>query len=113
MNKRQIGTDYEELAEKYLIEHGYNILQKNFRSRVGEIDIIAMDKEYYCFIEVKYRSTGSCGSALEAVTLAKQKVIRKVALYYMMINKLDEWTPCRFDVVAIDGDEITLIKNAF
>ena len=113
MNKRQVGTQYESMAVQYLTEAGYHILERNFRCRTGEIDIIAKDGEYHCFVEVKYRANGSFGSGLQAVDVRKQRTIIRVAQYYMMQHGLDEWTPCRFDVVSIDGEEITLIQNAF
>ena len=113
MNKRSIGTEYEELAQKYLVSQGYEIVETNFRNRRGEIDIIAKDAEYLCFIEVKYRKDRRCGDPLEAVDYRKQKNIVQTALYYMMKNGLNEWTPCRFDVVSVCGDQVELIKNAF
>ena len=113
MNKRSIGTEYEELAQKYLRENGYEIVETNFRNRRGEIDIIAKDTEYLCFIEVKYRRDRRCGDPLEAVDYKKQRNIIQTALYYMMKNGLNEWTPCRFDVVSVCGDQVRLIKNAF
>ena len=112
-NKRQTGTAYEIKAEEYLIEKGYRILERNFQNRNGEIDIIAKDGEYFCFIEVKYRTTNEFGSPFEAVDVRKQKQIRKVAAYYLMKQKLNEWTPCRFDVIGFVGDEMTHIENAF
>jgi len=113
MNKRQIGSDYEKQAVEYLKEKGFCILEMNYRNRSGEIDIIAKDGEYICFVEVKYRTTSDFGSPLEAVNYKKQQQIRKVALYYLMRQGLSEWTPCRFDVIAFEGDEITYIENAF
>ena len=113
MNKRSIGTEYEEVARDYLVGEGYEIVETNFRNRRGEIDIIAKDGETLCFVEVKYRKSKSCGDPLEAVNYRQQKNICQVALFYMMKKGLNEWTPCRFDVVSVCGDEITLIKNAF
>ncbi len=113
VNKRQIGTSYEIKAEEYLLRNGYRILERNFRNRSGEIDIIAKDGEYFCFVEVKYRTTNLYGSPLEAVNYRKQNQIRKVAQYYLMKNKLTECTPCRFDVIAFEGEQMTHIKNAF
>lgn len=113
VNKRQIGTSYEIKAEEYLMQKGYKILERNFRNRSGEIDIIAKDKEYFCFIEVKYRTTSEFGNPLEAVDFRKQNQIRKVALYYLMKNRLSEGTPCRFDVIAFEGEKMTHIENAF
>lgn len=112
-NRRQIGTAYERVAAEYLEGLGYEILEYNYRNRIGEIDLIAKDEEYLCFVEVKYRSDGSCGTGLEAVNYRKQKNIIRVAQFYLMKQGLSEWTPCRFDVVSIDGEDITLVKNAF
>lgn len=113
VNKRQMGTVYEIKAEEYLLQKGYRILERNFRNRSGEIDIIAKDGEYFCFIEVKYRTTTDYGNPLEAVNQRKQNQIRRVAQYYLMKNKLSEWTPCRFDVIAFEGEKMTHITNAF
>lgn len=112
-NKRQTGTAYELKAEEYLLGNGYKILDRNFRNRSGEIDLIAKKEGYICFIEVKYRTTSAHGSPLEAVDTRKQNQIRKVAMYYLMKNKLSEWTPCRFDVIAFEGEKMTHIENAF
>lgn len=113
MNKRAVGTAYEKQAGEYLKELGYEILEYNFRCRIGEIDMIALDGEYLVFLEVKYRASAGSGSPLEAVNGKKQRIISKVAAYYCLTHGYDETTPCRFDVVAILGDEISLIKNAF
>lgn len=80
---------------------------------MGEIDIIAKDGAYLVFVEVKYRAGEGTGNPLEAVTKAKQRTISKVALYYRMTHGYGEFSPSRFDVVAILGDEIRLVKNAF
>ncbi|MDD6638726.1 MAG: YraN family protein [Lachnospiraceae bacterium] len=113
MNKRQVGTQYESMAVQYLTEAGYHILERNFRCRTGEIDIIAKDGAYLVFVEVKYRASAACGSALEAVDYRKQQSILRVAQYYMVSHGYGTQTNCRFDVVAIQGTEITLIQNAF
>lgn len=113
MNKRQVGTDQERKAAEFLREQGYDILECNFRCRTGEIDIIAREGQYLCFVEVKYRADTSCGSALEAVTRRKQQNILKVSRYYLVRHGLGMDTACRFDVVAVTGKEVTLIRNAF
>ena len=113
MNKRQVGTQYESMAVQYLTEAGYHILERNFRCRTGEIDIIAKDGAYLVFVEVKYRASAACGSALEAVDYRKQQSILRVAQYYMVSHGYGTQTNCRFDVVAILGKEIILIQNAF
>ena len=113
MNKREIGKKYENVARNYLIENGYNILAINFSTKIGEIDIIAKNEGYLCFIEVKYRDKSSLAKGIYAVDKAKQKTIYNVAKIYMANNKIKDDTACRFDVISIDGDIITLIKNAF
>lgn len=112
-NKRRLGSGYEQKAAEYLCENGYSILECNFRSRGGEIDIVAKDGEYICFVEVKYRTTNTYGNPLEAVDYWKQQQIRKMAMVYMMRHGLNEWTPCRFDVIAFEGEKLTHIENAF
>ncbi|MCR5684636.1 MAG: YraN family protein [Lachnospiraceae bacterium] len=113
MNKRQIGIEGETKACAYLRDHGYRIVKKNFFCKAGEIDIIAYDGEYLCFIEVKFRADLSEGYPEEAVDERKIRRISKSALYYLNMCGLDETTPCRFDVISILGDGVTLIKNAF
>lgn len=111
-NNRRTGSYYEKLAGEYLMQNGYEILEYNYRCKTGEIDIIARDGEYLVFCEVKYRADDRKGHPSEAVDLAKQRVISKCALYYMMVNAIEDM-PCRFDVVSIEKDEITLYRDAF
>lgn len=113
MNKRQVGTDKERIAAEYLEKQGLVILEKNFRGRQGEIDIVARDGNYLVFAEVKFRSSTRLGSALEAVNYKKQCQICKVADYYRCKHRLGNDTMVRYDVVAIQGDEIIWVKNAF
>jgi putative endonuclease len=113
MNKRQVGTTYEQVAAEYLKQQGYVILEHNYRCRTGEIDIIAKEGRTLCFVEVKYRTNRGCGSPLEAVNRQKQRKILGVARYYMMCHHLTMDTECRMDVVAIEGEKMILIRNAF
>lgn len=113
LNKRAVGTAYEKQAGKYLEQRGYRIMEYNFRCRSGEIDIIAKDGEYLVFVEVKYRRDTRSGSPLEAVDYKKQRIIGRTASYYCHTHGYGETTPCRFDVVAILGEEIQVIANAF
>ena len=113
MNKRQTGTEYEEQAAQWLTERGFEILEKNYRCRIGEIDLIARDGRYLVFIEVKYRSDGKAGDPSEAVNWQKQKKICKTAGWYLRQKRIPEDMPCRFDVVSILGSQIHHIKNAF
>lgn len=112
MNKRQVGTEYEKLAAKYLQEQGYRIIACNYRCKVGEIDLVAQENNTYVFVEVKYRKDGRLGGPLEAVDYRKQNKIRMVCNWYLMEHHIMD-APVRFDVVGILGTEITLIKNAF
>lgn len=113
MNTRQIGAKKEEMAAKYLQQNGMEILERNFRNRQGEIDIIGRHEGYLVFVEVKYRSNTRQGYPAEAVDFRKQRQICKVADYYRMIHGLGEQTKVRYDVIAVVRDEITWIQNAF
>ncbi len=113
-NRRKIGNNYEQKAAEYLKQQGFVVIGQNFYSRWGEIDIIARDGKYLVFAEVKYRKDNSCGSPLEAVDAKKQRRICKAASYFCIKNGYGDMTPCRFDVIAMTGnDEIVHIKNAF
>lgn len=112
-NDREIGSIYEEKACEYLKNKGLQIVERNFRVRQGEIDIVARDKGTLVFAEVKYRKDSFAGLPQEAVTYKKQKQISRVALFYLSFHRLPLSTPCRFDVVAICKDEVCWIPNAF
>lgn len=113
MNKREVGTQYEAKACAYLQQQGFMVLERNFRCRQGEIDIIGEQEGYVVFVEVKYRTNTTSGNAAEAVTLAKQKRICQAADYYRYIHRIGDDRPIRYDVVAIQGEEISWYKNAF
>lgn len=112
-NKRTIGTKYEEAAIDHLKAHGYDIITKNFRCKIGEIDIIAKESGYLTFIEVKYRSSLKSGYPHEAINNYKINKIINTAKYYMLNNNISFDKPCRFDVVTILDQDINIIKNAF
>ncbi len=113
MNKRKVGALGEQKAGAYLAGQGYELLEYNFRCRMGEIAIIAKDGRYLGYVEVKYRRDEKNGNPFEAVDARKQRGISRTASYYCLTHGYAETTPCRFDVAAILGDEVTLIKNAF
>lgn len=113
MNKRKIGDEYEQVAVEYLERNGFRIIERNYRNRIGEIDIIAKERNTICFVEVKYRNDGKYGYASEAVNVRKQHKIQRVANYYLMRKGYSEWTDCRFDVLAVEGVDVTLYRNAF
>ena len=113
MNKRAFGTVFEKRAESFLEAQGYLILERNFRCRMGEIDLIAMDREYLVFVEVKYRADGKGGGPLMAVNYPKQRTISKVAQYYLLTKRHTLDVPCRFDVVGITPKGVEHVRDAF
>ena len=113
MNTRKCGSFYEQKAANFLAAKGYIILEKNFRCKFGEIDLIALDREALVFAEVKYRSGRTSGYPEEAVSFYKQRKISQTADYYCMKNKISERADRRFDVIAIDGGNIRHHVNAF
>ena len=113
VNKRHVGADKEAVAASYLESRGVTILERNFRCRQGEIDLIARQGEYLVFAEVKYRGSKEKGSALEAVGSVKQAKICRVADYYRTVHGYGDGTSVRYDVIGIQGEEILWIPNAF
>jgi putative endonuclease len=111
-----LGILSEDKAEGFLKASGYRILRRNYRTKLGEVDIIAKDKDVFCFVEVKSRSNDKYGRGFEAISLKKQAQISKAALNFLKENKLLDKS-ARFDVVSFDcsssEQKITLIKNAF
>lgn len=111
---QQIGQAAEELACQYLQKQGLKILERNYRCRMGEIDLIMQDDEDLIFIEVRYRQNNHYGNGAETVTLAKQNKVIKAANYYLQKQKFNDRIACRFDVVALTfSDQVEWIKNAF
>ena len=111
-NNRRVGGVHETRATLELERLGYKIIERNFRCRIGEIDIIALHQGYLVFIEVKYRKSSRTGYAAEAVTWKKQQIISRVADYYIRTH-CRKTPSCRFDVVALDGEQIRVYENAF
>ncbi|MFH1397701.1 MAG: YraN family protein [Candidatus Omnitrophota bacterium] len=110
------GRGAEELASRFLKDKGYKIICRNYRTKLGEIDIIAEDKNTLCFVEVKARRTYRFGSPEEAISGRKKRQISKAALSFIKDKKLTNRL-ARFDVVALSWDsgfpKIELFKNAF
>ena len=113
-DRKSLGQKGEKIACRTLKEQGYRIIEKNFRCRQGEIDIIAEDKETLCFIEVKARYTQNFGFPEESVTKRKQNKLYVVAAIYLekMMTKPQDM---RFDIVSVDlkNETATVLKNAF
>lgn len=113
VNRRAEGAAGEALAAEYLKSRGYHILVRNYYGHCGELDMIASDGGVLVFIEIKYRKNRAAGQPWEAVDKRKQHRIINTAKEFMMERQLSMQTPCRFDVVSVLGEEITLYKNAF
>ena len=117
LNKQQkFGEKGEALAAWYLQKNGYKILERNYRTQLGEIDIIAKEKKTIVFVEVKSRKSIRYGSPKWSVTPQKQRKISMIALQYLKrTNQTD--ARARFDVVAVtsnrDEPQIEIVKNAF
>lgn len=112
--RKNLGNAAEEAAVLFLEEKGIRILERNFRSYHGEIDIIALEQQTILVVEVKMRSYRDCGTAAEAVDFRKQKRICYTFNYYRMKKKLAENTAVRFDVIEVDKElECHWIRNAF
>jgi putative endonuclease len=113
--EQQFGIDSESLAVSYLREHGYKIIERNYRTKIGEIDIIAKDRDTIVFIEVKARKSKAYNPK-EAITKSKKRKISMTALYYLKTTRQIN-VRARFDVVAIgsenNSETIEIIKNAF
>jgi putative endonuclease len=111
-----VGKTGEEIAIQYLLQQGYQVLERNYRCRFGEIDLIAQDGSTLAFIEVKTRRSQKFGPAAAAVTLEKQRHLVKASQVYLT-RKRKAHELCRFDVVTIELDalisHIELIKDAF
>jgi putative endonuclease len=111
-----LGRSGEEAAVVLLKENGYKILARNYKTRLGEIDIVARDKDTLCFVEVKTRLSERFGLPSEAVSRFKQRQISKAALIFLKEKKLLD-KKARFDVVSVlyseKGPKLDIIKNAF
>lgn len=117
MDRTLIGKKGEHLARKYFEKKGYKILDHNYRSRYGEIDLIVRKKNDLTFVEVKYRTSLDFGLPYESVKRRKQNKIRKVATLYLVTHKLWNKVDCHFDIISIHKEagkeKIEHIKDAF
>ena len=110
---RQVeGGEAEERAAQLLAERGMTILERNFRTRLGEIDLVARDGGTLVFVEVRRRlSSARYGGALGSIDGRKQRRIAAAARLYLA--RLRSEPPCRFDVIALEGGECTYVRDAF
>ncbi len=111
------GRKWEQLAESFLHGRGLRTVQRNFHSRMGEIDLIMLDGQTLVFTEVRYRANNAYGSGAESVTFTKQRRITMAAENFLRFTQHHPSQVCRFDVVSIGNEEgrtlINWIQNAF
>lgn len=109
------GQQAEQKALEHLASQGLKLITRNYRCRLGEIDLIMNDSTYLVFIEVRARSNTDFGGGLASITYAKRQKIIKTTSHYLLTKKIREQQPIRFDVVSIDGrtGELTWLKDAF
>jgi putative endonuclease len=114
--RQALGRAGEDLAVEELERRGYVILARRYRTRHGEIDIVARDADTTVIVEVKARATAEFGTAAEAITPRKQRQLVSMAVDFLARHSLSD-APCRFDVVTIDGAgldaRITVYSSAF
>lgn len=126
IDTKKLGQQIEGLVCGYLRRQKLKLIVRNYRCRLGEIDLIMQDQSTLVFIEVRYRQHDNFGSSLESVNLIKQNKIIKTAEYYLLSQQLSEKMACRFDVVGVklsteklanisklDSAQVEWIKNAF
>ncbi|MFA9217086.1 MAG: YraN family protein [Sphingomonadaceae bacterium] len=107
--RQQLGWQGEQRALDYLCRHGLVLVERNFLCKLGEIDLIMRDGVHLVFIEVRRRANRKHGGAAASVTPAKQqRLIRAAQVYLQRYARLP---PCRFDLVAIDGAELSWLRN--
>jgi len=115
--RQALGKTGEDLAVEELERRGYVILARRYRTRAGEIDIVAQEGTTLVFVEVRARADAECGLAAESVTESKRRKVSRMAAEYLAVNHITGQA-CRFDVVAIDGafdaaPAVTVFTNAF
>lgn len=106
------GSRNEELAASFLVRRGYVVVERNYKTKLGELDLVARQGTTLVFVEVRSRATDQFGSALEAVGWSKQRRVSRMAKMYLAARR-PRFDECRFDVVAITGDRIELVKDAW
>lgn len=116
--RQALGMLGEDLACEELRRRGYAILDRRFRTRSGELDIVARDGRVIVFVEVRARSDGRFGSAFESITWQKRHRLSRMASSYLFLKRLPEHADCRFDVVSVTGRmpgpfQVDVLQNAF
>lgn len=114
LSRQQQGAQRERQARHLLETAGLRFVAANVRYRSGELDLIMRDRQVWVFVEVRYRRSGSFGGAAASITRAKQqKLLRAAALWLHSRGQSFDTVDCRFDVVAITGEQVEWLPNAF
>ncbi|NID15915.1 YraN family protein [Luteibacter yeojuensis] len=111
--RRATGNRFEDTAREYLQARGLRLVHANFLCRHGEIDLVMRDGETLVFVEVRFRRSGAFGGALGSVTMAKRHKLVSAAHLWLAWHPRDARRPCRFDVIAFEGDEVEWVRAAF
>ncbi|SFX02821.1 YraN family protein [Marinospirillum alkaliphilum] len=117
ISRQIIGQQAEAVACSYLLNHGLQLVEKNFRCRMGEIDLIMRDGQQLVFVEVRFRSSSAYGGAAASINHNKQLKLQRAAAFYL--GRLNTQPACRFDAVTLSPDSSgnplcdNWIKNAF
>lgn len=113
----RVGNAAERHAESYLVAQGFEILERNFRCKVGEIDLIMKDQSDLVFVEVRYRRSDHYGDPAESIDGFKQRKLRLAAETWLQQHEEVVFRGCRFDVVSVSGSEdafkVEWINDAF
>lgn len=107
--RREDGSAAEERALLHLAQQGLSLVQRNYRYKGGELDLVMRDGNTLVFVEVRQRANMRFGGAAASVNHAKQVKLVKTAQHYL--QKQPSMPPCRFDVVAVDGEQLSWLKN--
>jgi putative endonuclease len=107
--KQDQGRRWEQAALAHLERHGLALVETNFRCKGGEIDLVMRERDTLVFVEVRQRADRSHGGAAASITPAKVRRLVRAAQYYLL--RFPRIPPCRFDVVAFDGDQLDWLRN--
>jgi putative endonuclease len=115
---QSVGARLEQLALDHLQEAGLKLVTRNFRCRVGELDLVMLDRGCLVFVEVRYRKPNRFASALESIDVHKRRKLAKAALFFLGRHKAFQQHTVRFDVIAFDGPapdryRLQWLKDAF
>ena len=117
MSRLQQGQRWERVAESFLRRRGLKLLNRNYRCRLGELDLVMQHRGQLVFVEVRYRRSDRCGDGAETVGPAKQRRLASTAAHYLARNPRRAARACRFDVVSIGGSgdavRVQWVRNAF